>query len=504
MERAPAAASSTTPPIAAWALAFAATFAPASATVIVVTSVGDVEADDGVCTLREAATAVNTDTATGATAGECAAGTAEDTVIFALPAGSVLALVIQPVVFTEPVAIVGPGVDSLTIAGIVDRALVFDGTASSAYAFSLSGVEVAFGQATNTYLGQHSGLGGGLLAHNVGDLTISRARFSHNYAHQGGAALYLDPWPGGTAVIEDSAFASNAIDSGVAGGGGAIGSSFGGLLAVARCLFIDNSAGNPGTGVSDEGQGGAIWVPPFTTGTLTIWASTFTENRALGHGGAISFGSPASPGFEPTVTVTITDSTFTENQADTNANATAQSGGAINAAWSDGVVSLTNTILAGNFDDTPIDPAPDLVGNVGILASGGNNLIGIRRGAGGVFAAGLPNGNGDWVGTAGVPLDPLLGTLAFNGGPTASHMPMTSPASPAIDHGNCPGSATDQRGWSDGAGGRVFDDVAIADSDDGCDIGAVEVGLVAPDELFADDLESGDTRAWSGVVGWTP
>lgn len=478
--------------------------APLAATVVVVNSTADVEADDGSCSLREAALAVNTDTASGATAGECAAGTAEDTVIFALPPGSVLPLTILPVVFTRPVAIEGPGADSLTIAGIVDRVLVFDGSASSAYAFSLSGVRVAFGQATNTYLGQHSGQGGGLLAHNVGSLTISRVRFTDNYAHQGGAALYLDPWPGGTAVIEDSSFESNDIDSGVAGGGGAIASSFGGLLSVARCLFADNSAGNGGTGVSDEGQGGAIWVPPLTTGTLTIWASTFSGNRALGHGGAISFGSPASPGFEPTVTVVITDSTFYANEADTNGNATIECGGALNTAWSDGTVTLSNTIVAGNFDGTPLDPAPDLVGDVGILASGGNNLIGIRRGAGAVFAAGLPNANGDWVGTVGTPLDPLLGALADHGGPTASHLPSAAPASPAIDQGNCPGATVDQRGWSDGAGARIFDDVAVADSDDGCDIGAIEAGLAAPDDLFADDFESGDGRAWAGVVGWAP
>ncbi len=480
-------------------LTFAA-LAPAAATVILVNSTADVEADDGACTLREAAASVNSDTASGATAGECAAGTATDTVIFALPSGSVIALVLQPVVFTEPVAIVGPGADALLIAGIVERVLILDGTASSAYDFSISGVRIAFGQAITAYLGQHSGSGGGLLAHNVGDLTISGVRFEENYAHQAGAGLYFDQWLGGTLVVEDSTFDSNDIDSGIAAGGAAIAGSFGGSVTVRRCLFVNNAAANPGTGTSDEGQGGAIWVPPLTTGTLAIEASTFSANRALGHGGALSFGSPASPGFGPTVVTTITDSTFTANEADTNGNATAACGGALSTDWSDATVTLVNTIVAGNSDGTPLDPAPDLVGIAGFLVSGGYNLIGIRLGAGAVFAPGLPNANDDWVGTLGLPLDPGLGTLADNGGPTASHQPLDAPLSPAIDHGSCPGAATDQRGWSDGLGGRIFDDVVV-DSDDGCDIGAVEAGLGAPADLFADDFETGDARAWA-VVGW--
>ncbi len=52
---------------------------------ITVNSTADVVADDGQCTLREAITAANTNTASGATAGECAAGSAGlDTIAFAI------------------------------------------------------------------------------------------------------------------------------------------------------------------------------------------------------------------------------------------------------------------------------------------------------------------------------------------------------------------------------------------------------------------------------------
>src|SRR5438093_4410591 len=52
----------------------------AQATTIAVNGTADVIANDGVCTLREAITAVNTDTASGATPGECPAGSGADTI----------------------------------------------------------------------------------------------------------------------------------------------------------------------------------------------------------------------------------------------------------------------------------------------------------------------------------------------------------------------------------------------------------------------------------------
>lgn len=53
-----------------------------AATTITVNSTADDEDNDGECTLREAITASNTDTASGAAAGECAAGSGNDTIEF--------------------------------------------------------------------------------------------------------------------------------------------------------------------------------------------------------------------------------------------------------------------------------------------------------------------------------------------------------------------------------------------------------------------------------------
>jgi hypothetical protein len=77
----------------------------------------------------------------------------------------------------------------------------------------------------------------------------------------------------------------------------------------------------------------------------------------------------------------------------------------------------------------------------GAFASGGHNLIGDGSGS-----TGFVNGvNGDQVGTAANPIDPRLGPLANNGGPTRTHALLAgSPAIDASDNSAAP--ATDQRG----------------------------------------------------------
>ena len=76
-----------------------------------------------------------------------------------------------------------------------------------------------------------------------------------------------------------------------------------------------------------------------------------------------------------------------------------------------------------------------------LATSLGNNLIG-TGGAGIPFTDGV---NGDQVGTTYFAIDPMLGPLADNGGPTQTHVPLAG--SPLIDAGdNASAPATDQRG----------------------------------------------------------
>ena len=58
-----------------------------------------------------------------------------------------------------------------------------------------------------------------------------------------------------------------------------------------------------------------------------------------------------------------------------------------------------------------------------------------------------------------------------------------------VDNGNCPGETVDQRGVSNGdTGFRVIDNPPENQAD-GCDIGAVELEIYLPDELYEDGFE---------------
>ena len=103
----------------------------------------------------------------------------------------------------------------------------------------------------------------------------------------------------------------------------------------------------------------------------------------------------------------------------------------------------------------------------GTFASQGNNLIGTTNNSSGWLA-------GDRKGSVAAPLNPLLGPLQNNGGPTPT-MALLSGSSPALDAGISGGLTFDQRGWV-----RPFDHPAITNvlGGDGSDIGAYE--LIAP------------------------
>jgi hypothetical protein len=139
-------------------------------------------------------------------------------------------------------------------------------------------------------------------------------------------------------------------------------------------------------------------------------------------------------------------------------------GGGVNYA------SSVSCVLAGNT--APLHP--DTPATIG----GGSNFIGVLSATDWLRANNL-----DTFGTALNPLDPMLGPLQDNGGPTPTHMPLNG--SPLIDAG-APNWAemsyalwnvvrlVDQRGLS-----RVVDHAAIpnANGSDGSDIGAVEVQM---------------------------
>jgi len=81
---------------------------------------------------------------------------------------------------------------------------------------------------------------------------------------------------------------------------------------------------------------------------------------------------------------------------------------------------------------------------------------------------GFPDANGNFIGTSFDPIDPVLGELADNGGPTQTHALLAS--SPAIDAGNSL-ATTDQRGESRPI---VQANTILSNVNNGSDIGAFE------------------------------
>lgn len=229
------------------------------------------------------------------------------------------------------------------------------------------------------------------------------------------------------------------------------------IMTVTNCTLSDNHAEVGGairnggtltvTGSTFSGNSGSINAGAIQNGpnVLTLTNSTFSGNSTTGSGSNGIGGALRTAG-----SPTVTNCTFSGNTATLR-------GGAIEIA-AGATPNFSNTLVAGN--SAPI--GPDINGGV---TAGGSNLIGKSDGS-----SGLTNGNnGNKVGSIATPLDPQLGTLANNGGPTQTHALLAG--SPALNAGGnalIPGGVTtDQRGSARMESGTV-------------DIGAFELDVTPP------------------------
>jgi len=277
-----------------------------------------------------------------------------------------------------------------------------------------------------------------------GPVTITAANLPDGLTVSGGGARRLFNVSAGTTLtLEGLSLADgNCANQGATGGGAVV--NFGDLT-LRQCILRNNR--------SPQQDGGAV----DNRGGLTADASTFVDNSAHGSGGAI-----ASPG-----AVTVGNSTFARNTATNTyggaiyalqaasvqhstilSNSAGMTGGGILFETSASQRLLWHCVVAGNT----APKAPEVSLNA---ASAFFNAVG--------SSDGLTNGvDGNIVGPTNAPLNPLLGPLQKNAGPTPTFYPL--PGSPVIDAGDPAFIGTgllDQRGqlrvWS----GRV-------------DIGAVE------------------------------
>jgi predicted outer membrane repeat protein len=346
--------------------------------------------------------------------------------------------------------------------------------------------------------GKAEGDGGGARVRDAA-LTVRAAVVAGNQASgSGGGISHANASGFGTVTLARTAVARNA--AGVSGGG-----VHADGVNLTGCTVSDNSAGADGGGVYGDnsasvnestvrgnraagGSGGGV----FSGGYSYVNGSTVSGNSAGADGGGVfaddfasldgstvSGNSAAASGGGVHATLAyLTNSTVSGNSAGASGGGVFAEGGYFlnatvvkNSALTGGGVfrspgptfnlTLQDTIVALNLVGFG-GSGPDVSGT---FVSGGHNLIGNGTGS-----TGLTHGqNGNLVGTGAAPIDPLIGDLADNGGPTATHALL--PGSPAIDAGQSEDYVdTDQRGdgfprEKDGNG----DGVAVAD------IGAFEL-----------------------------
>lgn len=192
---------------------------------------------------------------------------------------------------------------------------------------------------------------------------------------------------------------------------------------IQQSTFLDNFASSRGAAIYNEED-------------LTIKNSTLSNNDS---------GTNAALGNSVSGRVTIENSTVVDNVA-------YRGGGLANSLI--GTVTVHNTIIANNASTSITGAkAPNVRGT---FTTQGNNFIGNNADSTGF----VNNTNFDQVGSGTSPFDPVLKTLADNGGPTQTHSARTG--SPIIDTGNnTGGDPFDQRG-------------AIRPTNSDSDIGSIE------------------------------
>jgi hypothetical protein len=270
-------------------------------------------------------------------------------------------------------------------------------------------------------------LGGGNLCVLGGTLILERSTLAQGQANSGGG-LYLQALTGDS-TISSSTISGNQGDT--LGGGIAMAGSPGVTVTIDSSTIAGNTAGLSGSGPGN-GFGGGVYL---SNGNLQIVNSTISGNLATGWGGGISAGG----------SLLLRLTTVTGNTANMD-------GGSILVYPS--LVELDHAIVANG---TPEDlaPVPGLGRGSPLTVTANYSLVEAPGAPGGVLLVGAHNLIG---------VDPLLGPLANNGGPTLTHLPL--PGSPVIDAGDpaIPSPPpTDQRGFQRIAGPAI-------------DLGAVEVG----------------------------
>ncbi|MFN6564165.1 MAG: Calx-beta domain-containing protein [Nostoc sp. ChiSLP01] len=306
---------------------------------------------------------------------------------------------------TQGVIIQGTGANKLTISGnntsrvfnasaslTIDELKITGGNAGSNNGggiYSTSSVTLS-----NSIISNNSAkIGGGIYSTN--SVTLSNSTLSSNTANTNGGAIYSSS----SVTVSDSTISSN-----IANLGGGIYSS---NITVSDSTLSGNTANTNGGGI-------------YSTSNVSLSNSTISSNTAIGNGGGIH-----------STNATISNSTIFGNTADSDNNNTGNGGGIYRSS---GIVSISNSIIAGNIDSG--NQGSDVYGNS--LNGNAYNLIG--------KIAGILSGTLG-TGTDIINPNPGLKPLGNYGGSTQTHaLNFNSPARNAGNPTYSGGLTTDQRG----------------------------------------------------------
>ena len=468
---------------------------------LVVNSAADLPVDlsDGVVTLRDAIHAANTDmlVAPGAETGSGSDTITFDGSVFSGGTNSLIRLTEGELEITETLTIDGStgfdvtvtgdaaGDDVTVVGNVTDVVASFGGTVGASDDLlddnsrvlnfsaltgdlSLEGLTLTGGRTTGNNLynyGQgrestHSG--GGIRFASSGSLSLSNSTLSGNstsgfYAYGGG--IYTES---GSVSLTRSTLSGNST-SGFDAFGGGIGTRSGSVSLTNSTLSGNSTSG-------DAAFGGGIAT---LTGSVNLTSSTLSDNSTSGDD-AFGGGIGASAGSVSLANSTLSGNSTSGDDADGggiragfgsvsltsstlsgNAAAMGVGGGvSVRNTIANSSFTIANSIVAGNTDN---GTAPDLRPDPDSTLTINNSLIGV---------ADLNiGGTGNLIGSLAAPIDPLLGPLADNSGPTETHALLVG--SPAIDAGDDGVTQTeDQRG--------------LARNVNGVDIGAFERQAIEP------------------------
>ena len=330
---------------------------PGSAATITVNSVSDVQANDGVCTLREAIMNANGDNQSGST--DCAAGSGADTINIVVP-GEILLTAPLPTLTTD-MTINGLGSSQTFVTGPIggpNSLGSFRCFAKTAGTATISNMTIRKGLSPVGH-GITNGSGGGIF--NLGPLTLIGVVVTHCQSRSAtqadgstGFSVGAGISSGGPLTLLNCTFSQCATiggDGDTTGGGG-----YGGAIYIdsGAPLTITNSniggtaadanqaQGGTGGTTSSEAWGGGIFANG--AGAITI------SNSNIGFNTAISGPAPASGiasgggiavvgGTNP---VTINSNTQVSNNAAISGNSTASGASAKVGGVSGGGIGTSN------------------------------------------------------------------------------------------------------------------------------------------------------------------